>query len=175
MFVPFEDISQESRVWVYQSDRKIQSGDITGMENSLRLFLEKWTAHGNELKASAAILHQYFLVVALDELQAGASGCSIDASVHFIKSMSLDSGYDFFERNLVAIEENGEIKLLPLNEVKENIKNGILEADTRTYNNLIQQKKDLRINWRIRIGDSWLKRYLAEDVSSKVPQDRSEV
>jgi len=45
-----------------------------------------WTAHNNQLKAKGEIRYNRFLILIVDESQAGASGCSIDKSVPFYET-----------------------------------------------------------------------------------------
>ena len=52
-----------------------------------------------------------FLILAVDESQASASGCSIDSSVKFVKAMESELGTDFFNRmNLVILNAKEELE-----------------------------------------------------------------
>jgi hypothetical protein len=81
MYVAFDQLPPESRVWIYQANRQLTGPEIVATLPSLARFAEEWTSHGRSLHASAQFLHQQFLIIGLDEGIAGASGCSIDASV----------------------------------------------------------------------------------------------
>ncbi|MEL6976420.1 MAG: ABC transporter ATPase, partial [Bacteroidota bacterium] len=78
MLVDFEALPDESRVWIYQSNRSFTEAEITEIKEGLAQFLTQWTAHGSELKAGFTIKYKRFIVIALDQSLAGASGCSID-------------------------------------------------------------------------------------------------
>jgi hypothetical protein len=47
MYVPFENLPEESKIWVYQSNRKFSDTEFSEIE-SLH-FLENWAAHGTSL------------------------------------------------------------------------------------------------------------------------------
>ena len=76
-----------ARLWIYQAERKLTPNELKFVEDSTSKFLEAWTAHGNELRASHKLSHDQFLVIALDEGAGGASGCSIDASVNHVRRL----------------------------------------------------------------------------------------
>ena len=51
------------------------------------MFIEAWTAHGKDLQAGYKIVYKRFIVIALNQNLNNATGCSIDASVHFIQAI----------------------------------------------------------------------------------------
>ena len=67
MIIPFDKIPKESRVWIYQSNRKFSEKEITEITNKLKKFLENWTAHGSDLFCSFTIKYNRFIVIALNE------------------------------------------------------------------------------------------------------------
>ena len=83
------DLSLDSRVWVYQSDRCFDDSEIETINLLCFDFIKGWAAHGAPLKASFEVIDKYFLVLAVDQNIASASGCSIDSSVKFIKDLEL--------------------------------------------------------------------------------------
>ena len=52
MFVPFDSLPEESKIWIYQSNRKFSDEEIQEIEKDLTSFLEDWSAHGQQLEAS---------------------------------------------------------------------------------------------------------------------------
>ena len=87
MIFSFEKIRDESRIWIFQSNRFIPDSNIELLENKISNFLISWTSHGNELAVSSKIKYNLFLIIALDQSQSAASGCSIDKLVAFIKKL----------------------------------------------------------------------------------------
>ena len=55
MIVDFDTLNNESRVWVYQSNRTISIEEIIEIELKIKDFLISWTAHGSDLQASFLI------------------------------------------------------------------------------------------------------------------------
>ena len=87
MILPFEDMPSNSRVWIFQSNRPFSALESKEIEMSLNLFLKSWTAHGKSLLSSFKINYNRFIIIALDESNNSATGCSIDSCVHFIQKL----------------------------------------------------------------------------------------
>ncbi|RMF01923.1 MAG: hypothetical protein D6772_04130, partial [Bacteroidetes bacterium] len=85
----------QARVWVYQADRPFAEEVVPEVEQHMRKFTQQWVSHNRALRAEAAVLENRFVVLAVDESQAGASGCSIDSSVAFLKKLG-----EVYERDL---------------------------------------------------------------------------
>ena len=82
----FDQMPDDARLWVYQCNRKFSPAEIEGINSSLQEFLASWDAHGIALKSSYRLYYDQVIVLAVDQSSHGASGCSIDASVAFMKS-----------------------------------------------------------------------------------------
>ena len=94
MLVDFKELPDHSRIWIYQANRSFTDAELEEISADLSLFLQQWTAHGSQLKAGFEIRYKRFLVIGLDQSAASASGCSIDASVHFIQQLEKKYGVD---------------------------------------------------------------------------------
>jgi hypothetical protein len=113
MYQDFDKMSAHSRVWIYQADRNLSAKEENMAAYFLKNAIQSWTAHGATLLASAQILESRFIVIALDENENMASGCSIDASTHWIKELGTNLGLDFFDRSLTYVEGK-EIKSIAI-------------------------------------------------------------
>lgn len=160
MFVSFESISPSSRIWIYQSNRKLSSQDKTAIANYLSSFTERWAAHGQPLKTSFDIRYDQFIILAVDENHHSPSGCSIDESVHVMKEIEQPLGISFFDRNLVAFKKDDSVVLVALPDLKQKFAQGTWNEQTLTFNNLISIKGQLVTDWIVPAGNTWLKRYL---------------
>ena len=164
MHVPFETIPDHARVWIYQANRSLSDGEIRQMQQWGQQFVAQWAAHGQDLRASVAVLHHHFLVIALDEQHHAASGCSIDSSVGFVRALEEAFGkhgnpISFLNRTLVAFFQNNTVRLVPLADIKSQIADGRILPDTRMFNNVIDTKAALKDRWLVAAQDSWLVRY----------------
>jgi len=80
-------LPDSSRLWIYVADRLLSTSENDRVAENAERFTAAWAAHGAELTASWKLQGSRILLIALDEGQAGASGCSIDASVQFMQRL----------------------------------------------------------------------------------------
>ena len=160
MYIQFEDMPPYSRIWIYQADRKLTYEEAQILSEAAKKFSEQWTAHNKDLKASFQIKYNLFFILAADESQAEASGCSIDKSVAFIKEMENKLNVNFLNRMIFAYKEQDEVIPLRRDEFAEKIKQGYIDNNTIVFNNLVIKKSDLKTSWEIPYAESWHKHIL---------------
>lgn len=145
-----------SKVWVYQADRLLRDTEVEEIQIELDQFVQSWTTHGAALAATAKVAYNLFIILEVDESAVTASGCSIDKSVHFLKTLSSSYGVDFFNRLKVSfIDEFGTIKLVERQVFEQYVRDGKVGADTLVFNNLIQNTDELAVAWKIPFKNSW--------------------
>jgi hypothetical protein len=160
MFVPFENLAGNSRIWIYQASRPLSRGQQETAGVVLESFCHEWSAHGNPLKSSYKIDHGQFLILAVDEGWSGVSGCSIDGSVKVLKTLQDELGVDFFDRTKAAFLVGDQIKIIALKDIKEALTTGILNPATPTFDTLIATKDQLKMDWIQPLQKTWLAKYL---------------
>ena len=147
--------SQSSRVWVYQSDKVLNDADVNKLQAELDNFTIGWTAHNNQLKAKAEIRYNRFIILIVDESQAGASGCSIDKSVRFMKDIEQQFGINLFDRFNLAYRSDEQILSAPRHTFEGLISNKTIDANTIVFNNMVQNLAELETKWEVPFKDSW--------------------
>ncbi len=160
MFVNFEELPDDARIWIYQSNRPFTKDELDELKVRLADFLEEWTAHGTSLKASFQLPYGRFLVIGLDQSQAEASGCSIDASVHFIKELQKRYDVDLLDRMNVTFKQGEHLAYKDLKEFKKLVKNKGVSRKTIVFNNLVNTKSEYEDHWEVPLEDSWHARFL---------------
>ena len=151
----------ESRVWIYQADRPFDEGEIMQINNEIDAFCKQWTSHNNDLRAIGGVMHDQFIVLVVDETQASTSGCSIDKSVAFVKSLEQKYNRNLLQRDRVAwLDENEQIHTMPLSELAEAVKKGQLDMETRVFDNLVANRRDYISRWTVPLGKSWMKKFV---------------
>jgi hypothetical protein len=161
MYIPFEQLPDQSRVWVYQANRPLKGEEIEQIRSFLMNEMNAWAAHGAPLNASFEIRFNQVIIVAVNEDVNQASGCSIDASTRWFKSLGELLQVDFFDRQIASIQGD-QISLIPITSIKE----FILNADLSEEDFIIPpQTSDLgqyRNQWLQMVKESWLKKYLVK-------------
>lgn len=143
----FSSISKDARVWVYQANRVITENEKQQISDRLHDFTAGWAAHGAKLVAEATILGDYFVVLAVDETVEMPSGCSIDSSVKFIKSIGADFKIDFFNRLKLVVKKEGEVKMIAFSDLVD-------YSDWKVYNTLVNTVDGLNHSFLIPVIES---------------------
>ncbi|MFD0765141.1 ABC transporter ATPase [Mucilaginibacter lutimaris] len=159
------EFSSHSRVWIYQSDRKLTDAETLQAQVLLDNFTTGWTAHNNQLLAKAEIRYNRFLILFVDESLAGASGCSIDKSVNFMKQLEQQFGINLFDRFNLAYRDGEEIVSVPRHQFEDLLKVGVINTETIVFNNLVQNVTELQTKWEVPFKDSWHIQLFADMVS----------
>jgi hypothetical protein len=169
MFVPFENISPQARIWAYQIPRNLTEAETKTVSNILHDFVQNWQAHQQNLQASYQILHNRFIILAVDEHFEAASGCSIDKSVAVVRQISTLLNVDLFDRlsinylnhsqNISDNLSNNTWETAKVASLKTKIEKQEFTANTIIFNSLVQTKQDLLTNGIVEASKTWVKKY----------------
>ena len=160
MLVDFNELPDNARIWIYQADRSFTEGELQELEQSLTEFLKDWTAHGSHLHAGFEIRYKRFIVIGLDQTNVSASGCSIDASVHYIQSLEKKYQVELLDRMNVSFKQGEFIAYKPLKDFKKLAKARSVSANTIVFNNLVATKQEYLENWEVPASESWHSRFV---------------
>ena len=159
MHVPFEELSDEARVWIYPANRPFKEEEIAEISTKLSTFLTQWTAHGAALNAGFTMPYNRFIVIALDESQQEATGCSIDASVRIIQE--IEAAYDviLMDKMNVSFKQGEYITYKSLLDFKTMAKNKSVTENSVVFNHLVVNKGEFLTQWEVPAHQSWHARY----------------
>ncbi|MGB5238318.1 MAG: ABC transporter ATPase [Flavobacteriaceae bacterium] len=160
MLVPIDKLPDTSRVWIYQSNRKFRDEEPEAIRSALDRFIKTWTAHGQDLNAGFEIRYNRFIVIALDQSHAAASGCSIDASVHFIQSLEKEFDLDLLDKMNVTFKQGDYLTYKSLADFKKMAKKRAISPKTIVFNNLVTDIREYREHWEVPAEESWHGRFV---------------
>ena len=160
MFVPFDTLPDTSRVWIYQANRSFSEPEVQEISKKLELFVEQWTAHGADLRASFDIKYNRFITLALDQEMNVATGCSIDASVQFIQQLEKDYQVDLLDKMNVSYKQGEFIAYKTLTDFRKMAKDKAVSPKTIVFNNLVNNKAEYISDWEVPASESWHNRFL---------------
>ncbi len=160
MFTAYQNLPNNSRVWIYQADRVFTDKEIEIISEGTEDFINQWTRHGDDLKGSFTIKYKQFLVLAVDESFNNVSGCSIDSSVRFVQSLEKALNLDLMNKMNVTFKDNESINLVTLSDFQKYAKLQKITAETVVFNNMVTTKADFESNWEVPAKQSWHKRFL---------------
>lgn len=159
MYIPFENLPEESRIWIYQSSRKFSDAEIAEIENELKSFIEDWAAHGTSLEASFITKYNRFIIIAVNQEVQQATGCSIDKSVEFIQSLEQKYKVDLLDKMNVTYKQGEFITHKSLLDFKRMAKEKAVSAHTIVFNNLVNTIEEWKESWEVPAEDSWHSRF----------------
>jgi hypothetical protein len=160
MLVEFNSLSDTSRVWIYQASRSFSAEELEEVRTGLDQFIKEWTAHGSELAAGYEIRYNRFIVIALDQTNVTASGCSIDASVRFILDLEKKYDIDLLDKMNVSYKQGEFVAYKTLIDFKKMAKNKSVSKNTIVFNNLVTNKLEYENYWEVPAEESWHGRFM---------------
>ena len=160
MLVPFENLPDSSRVWIYQANRSFTNEELDEIQSRLDQFVTQWTAHGADLQAGYLIKYKRFIILALDQQINAATGCSIDSSVHFIQQLEKEFNVDLLDKMNVSYKQGEFIAYKSLTDFRKMAKQKAVSPKTIVFNNLVNNKAEFLSDWEVPASESWHKRFL---------------
>ena len=159
------NLPNEARVWVYQSNKKFNAEEAIVIQNEINGFVKEWTSHKTEVEGDGKLVYDRFVVLMADEDVVKLGGCSIDSSVRFIKYLGEKFNANFFDRWHIAYFKNNEVVSCSRSEFEKLVETSEVNDDTIVFNNLIFTKADFETKWQIPYKESWLKNLSAAHTS----------
>jgi len=159
MYLSFDQLPDNSRVWIYQAERPLSGEEINVINQKMTKFCEGWNTHGNGMPSSFTLLYNQILVLAVDEYGLGASGCSIDSSVRALKELESLLGINLTDQGKISIKsDTGEVKVLSALGLKSKVLEGVITLNQEVINPLVKTKADLTQLWQP-VENSWLNKF----------------
>ncbi len=160
MLVDFEKLPDNSKIWIYQSDRKFYSKEIPEITTKIELFLNQWTNNGNILEASYWFKYDRFIILAVKPSEEILSIEAIDSSVAFILDLQTTYNVELLDKLNVCFKQGEFVQYKDVKTFRKLLKSKSVTAKTIVFNNLINTKEELEDNWEIPITESWHSRFL---------------
>ncbi len=158
--ISYHTLSDDAKVWIYQSSRRFTETETEAIRSKVKAFTNQWASHSRQLQAYGEVFHNQFIVFIVDETQAGASGCSIDASVHFLKDLEQTYSLDLFNRMKFSYLDNDQVHTVDRAEFKAAFQAGKITPETKVFDNLVNNKFNFQHHWIKPIKASWHEKML---------------
>jgi len=155
----FNDLSEDSRIWIYQSNKELNNDQVSEISSELNEFLKTWNTHGKPISCSYQVKYNRFIIIAAENTLE-ISGCSIDSSVAFIQSLEAKYSIVLLDKMDVAYRNNKTIDIISLKDFKQMVKNKSITSTTVVFNNLVSNISEFNSNWETTVEDSWHGRFL---------------
>jgi hypothetical protein len=160
MLVDFDSLPENSRVWIYQSNRSFTKDELVDISDKLIVFLNNWVAHGLNLEAGFEIKYKRFIIIALDQDKQSVTGCSIDASVKFIQELEILYSVNLMDKMNVSYKQGDYVAYKTLTDFKKMAKDKAVSKKTIVFNNLVNSVGEYKQFWEVPASESWHSRFV---------------
>ena len=168
--IRFEQLPDAARLWVFAASRRLTDQETAPFLDATDVFLVAWTAHKVPLATARELRHDQFIFVAVDESAAGASGCSIDALVRFMRDAERGLGIRLTDNGAVWFRaSNRDVACTSREGFRQLAEQGSVGLDTIVFDNTIQTVGALRDGrWELPANRAWHRRAF---FSKETPQN----
>ena len=155
--VPFETLPDSSRVWTFGSDALLTEEGTKLLLAGVDAHLVDWKAHGAPLTVGREWRDGRFLVVAVDQSTAGASGCSIDGLFRVLQQIERDAGASLVGGGRVFYRDtDGVVQSATRDEVAALAQSGVITKDTVVFDTTLTDLGTWRSCFERRAKESWV-------------------
>lgn len=155
--VSFESLPDESRVWVFGSDRPLAGDDATQLLSEVDRFLNQWKAHGVPLVSARDWRAEHLLTIGVDSTRENASGCSIDGLFRVLQAIErplktrLVGGGRVFYR-----EAGGGIRCVARDQLADLAARGEIGDGTAVFDTGLTTAGDWRARFEVPARETWI-------------------
>jgi len=160
MYVEYNSLPEDSKVWVYPSNRKFYPNELEEIEVKIKNFIESWKSDNENFKASYQFLYNRFIIFIVDVETIELTNEDIDTSVSFILNLQETYNVVLLDKMNVCFKQGEFVQYKELKDFKKLLKNKALTGKSIIFDNLISIKEDLDNHWEMPIEESWYNRFL---------------
>ena len=160
MYIDYNSLSDDAKVWIYPASRKFYPQEIEEVENDIQSFVKSWKKEDENFKASYRFLYNRFIVLVAEDENSLLTSEDIDASVSFILQLQQKYNLELLDKMNVCFKQGDYVQYKELKDFKKLLKNRALTGKSVVFDNLITNNYDFKNYWEIPIEDSWYNRYL---------------
>lgn len=155
----FEELPGSSRLWIFGADPRPAPRQAAHIVEGMREFLSGWTAHRKELAAGLDWRRHRFVLVAVDEDRAPASGCSIDELMGRVAALEEETGLDLTDTSSVWFRDpraEGRVESVTRERFRGLAEAGVVGSETTVYDLTVDRLGELRAGrWELSASESW--------------------
>jgi hypothetical protein len=154
--IPITSLPDHARVWVFAAERPLEGMARDQLLTDVDAFLDQWAAHGTPLHCARDLVHDRFLIVAVDELAAGVSGCSIDALTQRLREHERRLGMVLLDNGPVHYRADGGVTRVSRAQFGHLADAGTVTPETIVFDNTVPTLGAVRSGkWETPARNAW--------------------
>jgi hypothetical protein len=168
--IPFNNLPDNSRLWVFNTDRPLDDELVELLGTAVGQFLEQWTAHRVDLPAGYEIRYNRFILIGADTSHTGPSGCSIDGMMGFLRQVQTQFSLTIIDAPDVCYRDDNGVECVTRPRFDELAASGEVTTGTIVFDGMITTVGDVRSGkWEKPARDSWhVRAYDLKEEAAKV-------
>ena len=151
-----DSLSDDARIWIFGISPALDDAKRDRMLEKVDLFLRDWAAHNVPVTSAREILHDSFLLIAVDK-RSETSGCSIDRMFGLLRQLERDLAVSILDPNRVFVRHgDGHVSAMTRDEFRASA-----DPHTVVFDTLAERLGDVRGGgWERPAAQSWHARLL---------------
>jgi len=151
MLTNYQNLSENSKVYLYPSSRKFYANELEELEFKIKEFLSSWT----EFSTSYKIKYNRFLLFFITE-DVEVSTELMDKLAMFILELETAYKVTLLDKVNVCFKQGEYVQYQEMKRFRELVKKKSVSKKTIVFNNFIQTKYEFENEWEMPITESWL-------------------
>ena len=152
-----------ARLWLFPLDRQPDADERTNVLADVRAWLPTWASHGRPVRAEADVLEDRVLavgaVISPQEMNAGVSGCGIDAMQHAVEAALARHGLALADALAVTYRDGSSWRTVARPAFRQLVRAGKADGTTPILDPTADTVGTLRANGLARpAGETWAAR-----------------
>lgn len=149
MLVSYKSLPDNSKIYIYPSNRKFYENELPIIDEKIRQFFQKFEA----TKIFYEIKYSRFIIVFVSD-ETPLSMDENDEFISFIFSLEKTFEVSLIDKINVCFKQGEYVQLKEIPDFKKLIKNKGVSEKTIVFDNLIINKKEYEDCWEIPAGES---------------------
>ena len=158
MLLDFNNLSPNSKCWVYITKNEISKSELENLEIGLNNICENWMSHGKKIKSNYKVKNKHFIILFAEEND--VSGCSIDSTNREIMRILNDLNIGLNPNSKIGIFKDEIILFFDKEEIIDLIGKNKFSLYDKMINTTIRNKSEYLSSWKLMSKDSWLKNFI---------------
>lgn len=157
--VQLSSLPDHARVWIFAAERPLEGDARERLLADVDSFLDGWAAHGAPLRCGRDLVHDRFLMIAVDEQAAGVSGCSVDALTRQLREHERRLGMAVLDNGPVHYRTDDGVARVSRAEFGTLADTGAVTPDTVVFDNTVPDLGAVRAGkWETPARETWYRR-----------------
>jgi hypothetical protein len=154
MITDYNKMPEDSKVWVFPSQKKIYPNEIEKIEKKISAFIIGWEEQNDKLEASFTIKYNRFVVIFANS-EITISTTTTNQLISFIIAIQTEFETELMDKMNACFKQGEYVQYKDLKNFKKLIKDKGVNKNTIVFDNLVSTKQEFDAYWEVPASESW--------------------